>query len=553
MVISLTAAGAASSSNKKAKVINDRSTLGQVNDDDIYSIVKQHILNCPNVEKNHPAILGAIKGLEKENQRQERDLKLRRKFDASVEEPVIVSYSDDCNRREITEDMKRNDPLVNDFAGTSPTDVDESDDDWHDVNRYVEKDEDNMDVNNGVRNGVGSDELLTTDTDSSPLGQVLAREAINLLGKHSVHVRSHLEAFAAVIHAALVTSTLQFICTGVPDSVDEAQGAAKGFAAPIRDIPKTEFLPKGFGAKRSGTSCDCVQIRYRKDGSAGLFVLKVCMMEQDSSKSSVQVSLSSTASKSGIQASEPSAFLEFDIENFFNTESWAKACAKSSSPTGISSTLHYKNLSRLLAEFCRKFDLGNVNDRQQGDIATVENEYLLSNSIGISHVTQANTHYITQTSKNPPIYTTQPDPEPLRIHEPRNPSLERKSLEGHFFQNRRKGDFDGDLAPNGFGGNLNNPMDPLGVLGQNDNMGNLFGPNHPSFTNPSKFYQVPHDDPAFLGVGGMMPRFDPYGPPPTDINLIDGTNVRPGRPNRTFGPNPDHLSPPGFGDNNMFM
>lgn len=524
----------ASSSSKKTKVASD----------DIYSVVKQHILNCPGVEKNHPAILGALKGLENEKQRQERDAKLRRRFDASVEEPVIVSYSDDSGRK-VSDDIMESDLPIRE----NQTSNDESDDDWHDVNRYVVKDESGMYLDNGVRSDTCGEEFLTRETDNSHLGQKIAQEAVNLLGRYAVHVRSPLDAFLVVFHAALLSPTLQYICTGIPDSIDDTNGAARGFAAPIRDIPKTDFLPKNFRTTQCGNGGDCVRIRYRKDGSAGIFVLSLHITEQDcvlssSSNGGIQVSLSSTGSKSVTQPSEPSAIIEFDVKNFLNTESWEKAWAKNNNPSGISPALHYKNLNRLFTEFCRKSDLGSVTDRLDNDGTPI-----LENNANNLEGT-ANERPLK--SQIPPISNFQADLDTCRIPETRIPQVDGIRFGEQWLQNRRRGDFDGDLAPKLFGGTLNNPLDPLGVVRQQDNMGNLFGPNHPSFRNPNNMYPVPSDDPAFLGVGGMAPRFDPYGPPPTDINWIDGPNLKQGPPNRGFGPNPDHMPPPGFG-HNMFM
>ena len=154
------------------------------------------------------------------------------------------------------------------------------------------------------------------------------------------------------------------------------------------------------------------------------------------------------------------------------------------------------------------------------------------------------------------------------------------------------GDFDGDLLPRRIGTNNNSSssdLDPFGVYrsGQPDIGGNLMGPDHPMFRphhpNPMNHEEPPNNrfyDPAYLGVGGIRPRFDPYGPPPTRIDY-DGTssssttmmtgnpgldlrmmnNNRRGIPPQTgFGPNPDHLRPTSSNrnggeqhNNNMFL
>jgi len=111
-------------------------------------------------------------------------------------------------------------------------------------------------------------------------------------------------------------------------------------------------------------------------------------------------------------------------------------------------------------------------------------------------------------------------------------------------QQRRPGDFDRDLMPGGL----------------DDPTGNLMGPGHPAFGGVQ---------PPTGGGYGMMPRFDPFGPPrgPTDPrNLDPSRNVDPNDPRNpqlprqprpppggTGDPNPDHERPPNDLNNDMFM
>jgi hypothetical protein len=107
-------------------------------------------------------------------------------------------------------------------------------------------------------------------------------------------------------------------------------------------------------------------------------------------------------------------------------------------------------------------------------------------------------------------------------------------------------------------------MDPLGVTNNRGTMGNLMGPNLPAFhQGRPQQQQPPNDDPAYLGFGGMRPRFDSFGSPggPADIDTTNNGLPPPptGPPRRGFpggsgNPNQDHLRPPNnLNNNNMFL
>lgn len=99
----------------------------------------------------------------------------------------------------------------------------------------------------------------------------------------------------------------------------------------------------------------------------------------------------------------------------------------------------------------------------------------------------------------------------------------------------------GDLLPTGL---LQYPQ--RGMLGVNLPGGNMVGPDHPMFRGGA--------DGDYMDNPGMMPRYDPIGPPggPTEL---DQTHTRRGRtpPGGTGIPNNDMEKRPRFGDNNMFL
>ena len=61
--------------------------------------MREYILSCPHVSSEHPSVQAAVKGLDSERKRLERDMKLKRKFQKDKEE--------DGKKDEFKEDLTR--------------------------------------------------------------------------------------------------------------------------------------------------------------------------------------------------------------------------------------------------------------------------------------------------------------------------------------------------------------------------------------------------------------------------------------------------------------
>jgi hypothetical protein len=331
--------------------------------------------------------------------------------------------------------------------------------------------------------------------EGSLLGQQLAHLAISNMAAAQTTIGTPLAAIALALHAALRSTMLQFTCTGMPE-----KGPISGFAPPVRELPKAMFVPNNWDENASEIS-----IRYRKNG-VGSVVLKVTLSVH------VQVQLVPTNVKE-----PPSSLLEFPIADHVNIDSLSAAFRKDKR---VLPALHYKSLGVLLTRFCNSFDLGNVNDGKD--------------SVGGSAETplwDRHLPYVDATIRapSPEILLMPPSSRPvvpLYLNDDQSPTIQ------VFHRQPNRGDFAGDILPAG--------IDPLGPSG-----GNLMGPGHPLLGGPS----VPS---GF----GMMPRFDPFGPPggpqDPDPTMRDPRLVRP-RPGGLGLPNNDILRPPNNLSNNMFM
>jgi hypothetical protein len=515
-----------SSANKKAKTV-------EATDAD-FEQVRQYILACPHVSNEHPAIAAAVKGIEQEMKRRERDAKLRQKFmqDAvTIEKPADAStltststsvefasrtFDTNTNEPPLTSGHSNSNSITN--SNTDPADADETmTDDWHDVT----SDSSPKQEGNGEQ-----------DEATGFLGKCLSRQAIAAIADHQVRVKSPLAAVALALHAAMRSETLGFSCTGVPDDTDGAGGSTGGFAPPIRELPKKQFLPRDWDKH-----AEKVTLRYRKNGTGSL-ILKVVGQQQATAQEKdivVEVTLYTTST-----GEPPSDSLVFSISDHINLDSWARALRDHAT---VPPALHYKGLSMLLSNFAKTFDLGNVVEGK--DTATIE-QVLPYVDTTIQSVPSLRVHHLT----NPGSFQPAPPPpmRPVVVNQPWDngwtPTIENSfpGLRTH----GPPGDFAGDLAPGGILAPGFGQVSP--GMG-----GNLMGPNHPAFTG----------GPGMSGVGpnsglGMRPRFDPFGPPggPTDPN---GLPENPNNPNRnrrpggTGDPNPDHMRPPNNLGNNMFM
>lgn len=434
--------------------------------------VRQHLLQCPNVPKDSQALQVALDALDQERKRIERDAKLQRKFAASSNTTTTSSSSK-------TETNK----------STAPTSTSD---------KVHTKEEDDAELMEWQDIASHHEQIAEMPSEGSVLGKMLAQSSIAAMANAKTDVASPLAAIALALHAALTGETLNFKCTGIPDDSTASSG---GFAAPIRELPKTQLVPAYWDKNSMAATNPFVKFRYRKNG-VGSIVLHASLRDD----TMVHVELLPTNTKE-----PPGDALTFPLEDHVNLDSLSKALA---TQQRVIPTLHYKALPVLLTNMCNTFDLGPVRDSVEGGAETslpyVDTTIIPPIADGLRN----NTPLVAQ----PRVYDQFESPN-IRVFQP----------------DRRRGDFDTDLMPGGM-------ADPFSG-------GNLMGPNHPAFG------QQPHG-----GGFGMRPRFDPYGPPggPTDPNNIDPSDPRqqPRRrppPGGTGDPNPDHQRPPQDLGNNMFM
>jgi hypothetical protein len=541
---------------------NKKNKMGEETDSD-FDAVRQYILACPHVSSEHPAILAAIKGIEQEMKRRERDAKLRQKFmqDAvTIEKPAenamaTTSANTNTNERQGTSFSSSTNIMQTTLNNNNNNNTDQADetmtDDWHDVNSDTE-------IASGSGSPKDSDpansESQLSDEATSFLGKGLSRQAISAIAQHQVQVKSPLEAVALALHAAMRSETLGFGCTGVPDG-DDSAGAAGGFAAPIRELPKTQFLPRDWDRHT-----EKVTLRYRKNGTGSLILKVVGQLQATAQEKDTVVEVTLYPTSTG---EPPSESLVFPISDHINLDSWARALRDNGT---VPPALHYKGLSMLLSNFCQTFDLGTVSEDQDTAAAEQARMYVdttIGNPSSMQRQQQQQQQrfqqQFEQQANNPANFQSGPPMRPAVAvnRQPWDDDGRSPTIDSAFPGLRVRGppgNFAGDLAPGGIQGPNFGQFDP-GMGGM------LMGPNHPAFNGGAG---------GISGVGpnsgmGMRPRFDPFGPPggPQDPNnpnngfppgdIPNGT--RPSgnrRPGGSGNPNPDHMRPPNNLNNNMF-
>jgi hypothetical protein len=517
-------------SNKKTKRV-------ETNEDD-FCKVRQYIAACPHVSSDHPAIVAALLGLEREQTRRERDAKLQQKFmrDAvTIEKPVAASSGVVQNQEEEERANHHNtNATMTTTTASNHTMTDPDDetmtDDWQDVT---------TDSSSG---SPSNKQLEHEDDAASFLGKLLSKQVVSAIATHNIRVQTPLAAVALALHAAMRTETMGFACTGIPDDVSATSSStAGGFAAPVRELSKTQFVPKHWDKDDNE-----VALRYRKNGTGSL-VLKVTGQPPSSAASENDVAVEVTLYPTNT-GEPPSYALTFSVSEHINLNSWARALREHAT---VPPALHYKGLSKLLTNFAKTFDLGDI-----ASAATAEQRALPYVDTTIQNLAALQQQQLRQQQSIKTTGGFQPTPPMRPLYANRQPwdnNGNSPTIDSSFPGLRMHdppGDFAGDLAPGGIRG--------PGSFGQMDPSqgGSLMGPNHPAF----------HGGPGMSGVGpnsgmGMRPRFDPFGPPggPTDP---DGIPVNPNIPNNNFNrnrpggpgdPNPDHLRPPNNLGNNMFM
>jgi len=443
--------------------------------------LREYIQSCPTVAKESPAITAALSGLDTELKRMDRDAKLKRKFsmNSSIRSsvthgsritkeekstPMVMTHTEDGKHQQVAEDESE-------FL------------DWQDVTTSL---------------------LSKPDDECSALGSRLAQLAVLEIASHGTRVQTPLAAIALALHAALISIDVGFVCIGLPDH----QPKKGGFAAPIRALPKSQFLPLKWD-----TSPTHIALRYRrKEDSMVLRVTWIENMGED--LPCIQISLVPAAA-----TNEEEPKVSFVVDDHLNLESFRTAFKKEG---GVAPSLHYKALSTLLTNVCRTLDIGSLpTDNPEKSPLPYMDATVLPLPAAASDTLRLPSR---QNNRNNPVYNPYETPT-LRV----------------FDNSRSDGHFASDIRP-GFVGNHNDM-----IMGG----GNLMGPNHPMFHGG-------RPGPNIAGGFGMRPRFDPVGPPGGPQDLFDPQNMHNNRrrpPKGGFGePNPDHARPPNnFNNNNMFM
>ena len=528
------------SSFKKPKTDN-----GKVEDDE-FEKLKRYLMECPHISPEHPALKGALEGLERERQRRERDAKLQRKFaassssstasagntGASLEKGNSASNSGNnlagsvsLHSSSMASSMIGDDVVVIDQPlSASSANADEMNE-WQDVSDTKDGPQDDDD-----------------DTTISFIGEKLSKAAIDAISEHQVKVKSPVAAIAAALHASLRSDVLGFACTGVPE--DSNKG---GFAAPIRELPKTQFLPNAWDSTSMSASVEAknkVSLRYRKkETGSRILVVQEELGDDDAAGDNimVRVQLSPSTREPGSQ------FLRFPLAEHVNLDSWNAALKVSSAP--VAPALHYKGLVKLLTKFCRSFDLGSVDENtnaSQGSVA--ESLPYVDNTIAQPPTSNGMPHIMKSDfvpPRHPPIPTSASRSARRPWEDGTVPATIDQAFPGAVYRGFPGGDFAGDLAPGGL-------IDPQFGPGGNGRMGgSLLGPNHPMFHGGGDGFG-PNGGIPVGGPGTMQPRFDPVYPP--GVTDPDGRGTNPPNGSRNFrgDPNPDHLRPPNSFGHDMF-
>ena len=587
--------------------------------------VVEYIQTCPLVDRHHPAITAALKGIEQEQKRIERDAKLRQKFAAAAShqnEALNHNNNNNNNNNNSNNNNKRTNSATMSTITTSTTTetpsrlIEPLQSQQQDKMAKQELEEDNDDHVMGVDdddwhtvvigNGPTSSDSITTraeaaqqqqkhDTDSNPnninddnntevssvtyFGQVLAQQVIQALGQYQVHVPSPLSALAVAFHAALVSPSLEFVCTGIP--LTASKNSNSGFAAPIRPLPKNVFLPGKWDDNPNR-----IALRYRKEGLGSMIltitttttVVDSDKMDHDPSADAadtmVQVTWTPDSSvsinpKNVVVVPEPIYNMTFPLHDHLNLESWNRASQQST--VSVSPCLHFKALAMLLSRWAFCFDLGHcinnhdshnmIRNETNNNNATTTTTTTSALSTGVANKNNNNTSSSASTAAtSQPVFhqPLQEQPPPYRHPTqefPPNPRFQGgggelppgigrgyaipTTLDEAFpglLQSGQRGPFSDDLLPGGgtlpgFGG---------GGIGGGGG-GNWMGPNHPAFGD---LVNRPH------GGGFLQPRYD--GPLPPYLQQQQQQH-EPGQgggpPQRqrvpyNNEPNDDHLPPP---------
>ena len=545
-----------SNNHKKPKM---SSVTADDDDEKGFDALKQYLLAQTVVPSTHPALAAALQGLDQAQRRRARDAKLQAKFSSSTS---TTSKATDVDQDVVVVASRR--PPESKSPSSGDNNHLDEDMEWQTV------------VPQTSTTTEATKELSVNNTEaesmsSSYLGSVLAQQSVEALAQHQIHVQSPLGAMAAVLHAALVSKEVGFSCTGIPES---SSNNKNGFAAPIRELPKSQFLPLNWeGNNSSGSNSSSIQLRYRKPAS-GAVVLTVQQQQQPTEQQqspmeivTVQLQKTPSPSSSNGQEEEPEA-LSFALEEHMNLDSFAAAKKQrersstrnnNNSSIRIPPALHYKGLASLLTKFCQTFDLGAMpddDDTHQGILPYMDHTAIAVRSMyeNSSSTAPRKSDFVVPEPVRVPAGTSSSNNNDDEDDDIRKPRFQVPTTVDQAFPPQQpragapgpsRGDFADDLVTGGM-----MMRDPLRIGGGRMG-GNLLGPNHPMFGQMGGAYPQPPFEGG--GPGAMHPRFDPPLPP----GVVDPNATRAGRGNNSRGrrhpydPNPDHLPPPNsFGGGN---
>lgn len=501
-------------------------------------ILKQYIESCPAsiLSKDSKAIRICIHALEVEKKRLIRDEKLQKKFKSDttkVLEDNGISSSNTLKDQSMEEEdmvqVEKTDVSVPTSVVDAKEETTMGEAEWENVPIQVEQ----LETSTGV-------DMSTSP--SSSLGEKLSQVALSDMSNAATTIRSPLAALALVLHSAIRSSALGFKCTGVPDIDSSDKKNNNAFAAPVRELPKGVFVPKGWD-KYDSTRGEVV-LRYRKDGMPSM-ILNVSM--DDSTKAmGTSTSIAGIVSvKFGPIDSDEPAEIRFPLEQHVNVHGLNTALHNTHS---VKPSLFYKSLASLLTEFCLRADLGPV--KEDGSSGQTLDEIAMKYTMGIPIPAKIPRPQVDESNQDGKDWKQL---QSLKMYPRHGPTIE-DDLLGNRIQSGT-GDFSDDLLPTGFPtpGFADPRLGPRGGM-----TGNLMGPNHPAFhrqfgPNNGDDDTTNDDDMILPGGLGMRPRFDPVYPP--GVRGRGRGRGRGGRGNNgRFGdPDPDHQRPPNsFGDN-MFL
>ena len=505
---------------------------------------------------HHVGIVAALNGIELERKRRQRDGKLQQKF--MISSSPVIHDGDSNNNNNISSAMDGDfyeieAVTMDTTAGTAVTTMSPPiasevntimTDDWQDVTEDDVRMLTSTTTTAPIATTTTSPEQGTTPTEDATRNQNddeqqqlvhLTKYVVSTFAAQNVQCRSPISALAVVCHMALLQNG-RCICTGTPDDDDDNGG---GFAPPIRDLPTGQLLPVHWDDKVMTTGH--VQFRYRTIGY-GTFHLSV--LQEDTGMPEPTIRIALVSNKDNDTTHTP---LRIALSDHINLQSWETA-QKSTPSMKIPPALHYKRLSvflRTFMEHVRPFTNVTTTTRIPPN-DHFASHYASAGAIKDIPITTTTAKSSSSSCGNPVSSSLITSPPHQSFVPP--PNVPMNSVRQPHIVGPMQGQFDGDLYPSGISA----------PFFHGEMSGNVMGPNHPIFNirtgennnNDDDHVGNINGDPFRMGIHGMTPRFDPFGPPggPTEPPSR-GTTFPGGNGN----PNRDLAIPPPFGGNNMFL